>query len=106
MSATADVIKFAQKFKEEKQQLNVLVNNAGCMVHQVKLLGPLKLETNFATNTVGTYCLTEELIPLLKKSEKPRVVSCSSFFNKFEIARTSFNLTLSGVKKIFYFYFI
>jgi len=78
MSATADVIKFAQKFKEEKQQLNVLVNNAGCMVHQVKLLGPLKLETNFATNTVGTYCLTEELIPLLKKSEKPRVITVSS----------------------------
>lgn len=78
MSNTADVIKFAQKFKEENPQLNVLVNNAGCMVHEVKHLGPLKLETNFATNTVGTYCLTEELIPLLQKSDKPRVITVSS----------------------------
>merc|ERR1712136_632865 len=32
----------------------------------------------FAKKTVGTYCLTEELIPLLKKSEKPRVITVSS----------------------------
>ena len=75
MSNTADVIKFAEKFKKDNSKLNVLINNAGCMVHEVKLFGPLKLETNFATNTVGTYTLTEELLPLLKQSDKPRVVS-------------------------------
>uniref|UniRef100_A0A672Q0I4 Dehydrogenase/reductase SDR family member 12-like n=1 Tax=Sinocyclocheilus grahami TaxID=75366 RepID=A0A672Q0I4_SINGR len=36
------------------------------------------LEKNFATNTLGTYILTTALIPTLKKSENPRVITVSS----------------------------
>jgi len=42
---------------------------------------PDEIEKNFATNTLGTYILTEELIPLLQKStseSRPRVVTVSS----------------------------
>ena len=35
------------------------------------------LEKNFATNTLGTYLLTVGLIPVMSKSEDPRVVSNS-----------------------------
>ena len=74
VSETASIFQFAAQFQEKHNQLNVLVNNAGCMVHERKFLGPKEIETNFATNTLGTYVLTEELLPLLKKSESPRVV--------------------------------
>ena len=33
---------------------------------------------NFATNTLGTYLLTTSLLPLLEKSDQPRVVTVSS----------------------------
>ena len=80
MSKTADVYKFAQSFSSEHSQLNVLVNNAGCMVLERKLLAG-DVETNFATNTLGTYVLTKELLPLLMKSSNPRVVITVCFFD-------------------------
>merc|ERR1712209_123798 len=33
---------------------------------------------NFATNTLGTYLLTTGLLPLLEKSDQPRVITVSS----------------------------
>jgi dehydrogenase/reductase SDR family protein 12 len=33
------------------------------------------IEANFATNTLGTHILTKSLIPVLAKSEKPRLVN-------------------------------
>ncbi|TRZ02752.1 hypothetical protein DNTS_005431, partial [Danionella cerebrum] len=53
------------------------INNAGCMVNQRELTED-GLEKNFATNTLGTYILTTALIPTLKKSENPRVITVSS----------------------------
>jgi len=78
MSNTADVYKFAAKFQEDHSKLNVLINNAGCMVHERKFLGPKEVETNFATNTLGTYVLTCELLKLLKSSDSARVITVSS----------------------------
>ena len=77
MSDPKAVRSFAEGFSEP---LNVLINNAGCMVNQ-RTLTEDGFEKNFATNTLGTHVLTENLIPnLLKTSsdEKPRVVIVSS----------------------------
>ena len=35
-------------------------------------------EVNFATNTLGTYILTKNFIPILTKTESPRVFTTSS----------------------------
>ena len=43
------------------------INNAGCMINERTVTSDGKLEMNFATNTLGTYCLTTALLPLLKK---------------------------------------
>ena len=82
-------------------RLDVLINNAGCMVNTRTLVTvpdtDLELDTNFATNTLGTYLLTTGLVPLLARSvrisppvlqysipspaarsEQPRVVTVSS----------------------------
>lgn len=57
--------------------LHVLVNNAGCMVHE-RTATPEGVEANFATNTLGTWALTEGLMPALRRTEDARVVTVSS----------------------------
>ncbi|XP_070775122.1 dehydrogenase/reductase SDR family member 12-like [Enoplosus armatus] len=77
MSETRKVWQFAEAFKKEYPSLNVLINNAGCMVHK-REVNAEGLEKNFATNTMGVYTLTQSLIPLLQKSRDPRVITVSS----------------------------
>uniref|UniRef100_A0A667XRR5 Dehydrogenase/reductase SDR family member 12-like n=1 Tax=Myripristis murdjan TaxID=586833 RepID=A0A667XRR5_9TELE len=77
MSETRKVWEFAEAFKREHFSLNVLINNAGCMVN-TREENSEGLEKNFATNTLGTYILTQNLIPLLQKSRDPRVITVSS----------------------------
>ena len=83
LSSPAAVHKFAIKFAQENNErgLHVLVNNAGCMVNKRELTED-NLEKNFATNTLGTYILTESLMPLLLQTgsaeERARVVTVSS----------------------------
>ncbi|KAI5616370.1 dehydrogenase/reductase SDR family member 12 [Silurus asotus] len=61
----------------QNHSVHVLINNAGCMVNQRELTEN-GLEKNFATNTLGTFILTTALIPVLKKSQDPRVITVSS----------------------------
>uniref|UniRef100_A0A7N8Y608 Dehydrogenase/reductase SDR family member 12-like n=1 Tax=Mastacembelus armatus TaxID=205130 RepID=A0A7N8Y608_9TELE len=77
MSETRKVWEFAEAFKKQYPSLNVLINNAGCMVHK-REVNAERLEKNFATNTMGVYVLTQTLIPLLQKSRDPRVITVSS----------------------------
>ncbi|XP_056323945.1 dehydrogenase/reductase SDR family member 12 isoform X2 [Danio aesculapii] len=72
LSESRKVWEFAEAFKKEHTSLNVLINNAGCMVNQREINSD-GLEKNFATNTLGVYILTKCLIPLLEKSRDPRV---------------------------------
>ncbi|NXX74109.1 DHR12 reductase, partial [Urocolius indicus] len=76
ISNPKEIWKFAEKFKSE-HKLNVLINNAGCMVNNRELTED-GLEKNFATNTLGTYILTTALLPLLEKEVDARVITVSS----------------------------
>ncbi|XP_074657766.1 dehydrogenase/reductase SDR family member 12-like [Tubulanus polymorphus] len=71
------VAKFAQEFQQSGKTLNVLVNNAGCMINQLEKTAD-GIEKNFATNTLGTYLLTKGLIPVLRQQPKSRVVTVTS----------------------------
>lgn len=103
MANTRAVAEFARQFIAEGHPLDVLVNNAGCMLHK-RVLTDDGFESNFAVNTLGSiismqhflvymlslslkffiftlelfptgpYVLTSLLLPLLKKSSDPRVV--------------------------------
>ncbi|CAH1245858.1 DHRS12 [Branchiostoma lanceolatum] len=77
MAQPRQVADFASRFCQEQDRLNVLVNNAGCMINTREVSAD-GLEGNFATNTLGTYILTTGLLPLLSKSEHPRVITVSS----------------------------
>ncbi|XP_036432119.1 dehydrogenase/reductase SDR family member 12 isoform X1 [Colossoma macropomum] len=76
MSSPRQVWEFASAFSQN-HSVHVLINNAGCMVNQRELTDE-GLEKNFATNTLGTFILTTALIPALKNSQDPRVVTVSS----------------------------
>uniref|UniRef100_A0A2K5D3C3 Dehydrogenase/reductase 12 n=1 Tax=Aotus nancymaae TaxID=37293 RepID=A0A2K5D3C3_AOTNA len=72
LSDPKQIWKFVEKFKQE-HKLNVLINNAGCMINKRELTED-GLEKNFTTDTLGVYILTTGLIPVLQKEHDPRVV--------------------------------
>ncbi|XP_004680399.1 PREDICTED: dehydrogenase/reductase SDR family member 12 [Condylura cristata] len=100
LSDPKKIWKFVETFKQE-HTLNVLINNAGCMVNKRELTED-GLEKNFATNTLGVYILTTALIPVLEKEHDPRVITVSSggmLVQKLNIhdlqsERTAFNGTM------------
>lgn len=77
MSKPQNIVKFVKEFEQKNQKLDVLINNAGCMVNKRELTED-QIEKNFATNTLGTFLITSGLMNLLKQSEEPRVVTVSS----------------------------
>ncbi|MEC3887518.1 SDR family oxidoreductase [Xanthomonas campestris] len=59
-------------------RLDGLINNAAIMAPPERGTSADGLEMQFATNYAGHFLLTAELLPLLRKSDAPRVVTLSS----------------------------
>lgn len=59
-------------------RLDGLINNAAIMAPPERGSSPDGLEMQFATNYAGHFVLTAELLPLLRKSDSPRVVTLGS----------------------------
>lgn len=55
----------------------MLCNNAGCMINERQIINN-EHEANFATNTLGTYILTKNLLPILTENQPARVFTTSS----------------------------
>ncbi|KAJ3279351.1 Dehydrogenase/reductase SDR member 12, partial [Blyttiomyces sp. JEL0837] len=66
-----------------KGPVNILVNNAGILPSE-RSETPDGIESTFATNTLGGFYLTELLVPMLEKSDDPRVINVASggMYNK------------------------
>lgn len=73
----ASVRAFAREFQEKYPRLDILVNNAGVWT-TARATTKDGFETTFGTNHLGTFLLTNELLPVLKKSAPARVVVLSS----------------------------
>lgn len=71
---------FTTKLLEE-HQINILVNNAGCMVHgtdkELRITAD-SYEVNTATNTLGTYLLTKEVLNNAEQFNLKKVITVSS----------------------------
>lgn len=62
-------------------KLDVLINNAGILLDGKEAAPDSTrelLERTFATNVTGTACVTEAMLPLLRKSTHPRLIFVSS----------------------------
>jgi len=77
LSSVVAAKQVADEYLASGKPLHVLVNNAGCLVNP-RAETAEGLEVNFATNTMGTYVLTDSLLPLLRSSAPSRVVTVSS----------------------------
>jgi dehydrogenase/reductase SDR family protein 12 len=77
MSSMKQVKQLAEQLILEKRPVNVLIHNAGCMVHQYQLTEE-GFETNFATNLLSVYYLTELLLPVLNENGPSKVIVVSS----------------------------
>jgi NAD(P)-dependent dehydrogenase (short-subunit alcohol dehydrogenase family) len=66
---------------EVADHLDVLVNNAGILLEEDAAIAQLSVETlnkTFQTNTLGPLLITQAFLPLLSRSNAPRVVNVSS----------------------------
>ncbi len=77
MSSFASVRAAARRFAAGHPTLDVLVNNAGIATRNRQLSADGH-ELTWATNFLGPFLLTRELLPTLKRAPHPRVVSVSS----------------------------
>lgn len=82
----ASVRRFARDFQLRHERLHGLVNNAGVMNTPQ---GHTKdgFETQFGTNHLGHFLLTELLLDVLKASSPSRIVILSSFFHEDSMGR-------------------
>lgn len=74
----ASVAGFGARLRDQCDSLDLLVNNAGVMVPPTRIETVDGLELQFATNHLGHFALTAQLLPLLRNGQDPRVVSLSS----------------------------
>jgi NAD(P)-dependent dehydrogenase (short-subunit alcohol dehydrogenase family) len=76
-SSQQSIRDFARSYRETRTRLDVLVNNAGLnrARRQTSVDG---VELTFATNVLGYYLLTRELLELLKASAPARIVNVAS----------------------------
>jgi retinol dehydrogenase-12 len=77
MASLASIRQAGDRILAAYPKLDVLVNNAGTAVSG-RRLSPDGHELTWATNFLGPFLLTRLLLPLLKKSERPRVVNVGS----------------------------
>lgn len=77
VSSFANIRAFAADFLDQKDQLDVLVNNAGAMfsTRETTVDG---VERTFGVNHLGPFLLTNLLIPLLGAGRRARVINVSS----------------------------
>jgi NAD(P)-dependent dehydrogenase (short-subunit alcohol dehydrogenase family) len=71
----------AEELARRCDQLDALVNNAGILLDDDKdafSVTPELFETTLRTNTLGPWLVANAFIPLLKKSDAPRIVNVSS----------------------------
>jgi NAD(P)-dependent dehydrogenase (short-subunit alcohol dehydrogenase family) len=77
LGSTASIRAFAARFKAKHDRLDVLVNNAGLWL-TARTTTKDGFESTFGVNHLGTFLLTQELLPLLKASASSRVVVLTS----------------------------
>jgi len=77
LSSKKDILSFAEAFKKQFSQLDVLINNAGVW-NNTFLETADGIENTFAVNVIAPFLLMASVKDVLKKSPDPRVITVSS----------------------------
>jgi NAD(P)-dependent dehydrogenase (short-subunit alcohol dehydrogenase family) len=84
LASQASIRSAAAHFTASHDRLDILVNAAGVFVKERKLTVD-GVELTFATNYLAYFLLTQELLPLLKRSAPARVVNLASKYGRATI---------------------
>jgi len=80
-SSQESIREFALEFRHKYRRLDVLINNAAVNRGTLlKLEGADGIELTFATNVLGYFLLTQELLETLKRSTPSRIINVASAF--------------------------
>jgi len=77
LSIPSQIHDFASEFLKTGNRLDVLINSAGVLLHKRTETSD-GIEVTFATHVLGSFLLTEYLLPALQKSAPSRVVTVTS----------------------------
>lgn len=80
IESDASISAAAEYIDDKFGRLDVLINNGGILIDATPAADNIRhlFTQTFSTNVIGTACLTEAMLPLLRKSALPRVVFVSS----------------------------
>ena len=76
-SKLEEVRSMAEKIKAEQSSIDVLVNNAG-IFKTANTITDNGLDVRMVVNYLAPFVLTHSLLPLIKKSDHPRIINLSS----------------------------
>jgi NAD(P)-dependent dehydrogenase (short-subunit alcohol dehydrogenase family) len=80
-SSQKSIREFAREFRRKYRRLDVLINNAaGNRGTLPKINSVDGIELTFATNVLGYFLLTNELLDLLKRSAPTRIINVASSY--------------------------
>jgi len=80
-SSQASIRKFAREFRRKYRRLDVLINNAGMNRGTLPKVNSVDgIELTFATNVLGYFLLTRELLDMLKRSAPARIINVASTY--------------------------
>uniref|UniRef100_A0A7N2KW27 Uncharacterized protein n=1 Tax=Quercus lobata TaxID=97700 RepID=A0A7N2KW27_QUELO len=78
LSSVSEIKSFASRFSSKDVPIHILVNNAGLLEHK-RVTTSEGFELNFSVNVLGTYSITELMLPLVEKAAPDaRVITVSS----------------------------
>ncbi|TDO92013.1 NAD(P)-dependent dehydrogenase (short-subunit alcohol dehydrogenase family) [Halanaerobium saccharolyticum] len=77
LESQQQVLDLSTQLKEEEDKIDVLINNAGIYQNQLEFSED-KIEKTIAVNYHSHFVLTLLLLPLLEKSDDPRIINFSS----------------------------
>jgi len=86
LASLASIREFAERFAGIHDALDLLVNNAGVMMPPVRHVTADGFELQFGTNYLGHVALTARLLALLRRGQRPRVVTVSSAAHRMQAA--------------------
>ncbi|MDC7677477.1 SDR family oxidoreductase [Asticcacaulis machinosus] len=78
LASLASVADFGRRLRNQRLSLDILINNAGVMRPPKRQVTEDGFELQLGTNYLGHFALTAHLMPLLRQSKQPRVVTLSS----------------------------
>jgi NAD(P)-dependent dehydrogenase (short-subunit alcohol dehydrogenase family) len=90
LSDFQEIRKLTENIKKDFPKLDVLLNNAGVFMTE-KVILPNGLEMTFMVNHMAVFCITNQLIELVKKSENGRIVVTSSMAHSSSIDFNNLN---------------